>query len=689
MSEEFFLEIGTEEIPARFLPDAMKNLEELLKKEFEKNRLSYGIIRTFSTPRRICALVEELSSYQDDLIVEKMGPAKKVAFDINGNPLKPALGFAKSQGLKVDDLIVKETPRGEYVFAIKKIKGKEALEVLKTILPDIILKIPFPKTMRWNSLSIRFVRPIHWIVAILSGKVIPFSLENIKSGNKTFGHRFMKPNSFEINSFSDYIMKTEEAFVIVDPDKRKKMIENDIKKEAKKVNGMPLMVEGLLEEVIFLTEYPNLILGSFDKEFLMLPSEVLTNAMVEHQRYFPIIDNEGSIMPYFIAVNNILPKEKDLIKNGHERVLRARLSDARFYFDEDLMVKMDKWVEELKKVVFQTKLGTSYEKMTRFKALALFISELLDINKQEKIDRAATLCKADLVSGMVGEFPKLQGVMGRIYAIKAGEDIEVADAIYEHYLPRFSGDKLPTGPIGDIISIADRMDTIIGCFGIGIIPTGTQDPYGLRRHTLAIINIIIRKGYRISLSKIIDKSLELIAEKIERPKDDIKREVLVFFRSRFFSLLVSQGFSPDLVEGVLSANFDDLYDALLRVEALNRMRKREEFLPLAIAFKRVMNILKERALVEVNPELFEESQEKKLFSSIQHIKEKFNNLINESKYDDALFLLASLKEDIDQFFDHVLVMADDKRIRENRLALLDGVASLFTRIADFSKISVE
>jgi len=499
----------------------------------------------------------------------------------------------------------------------------------------------------------------------------------------------MKPNSFEINSFSDYIMKTEEAFVIVDPDKRKKMIENDIKKEAKKVNGMPLMVEGLLEEVIFLTEYPNLILGSFDKEFLMLPSEVLTNAMVEHQRYFPIIDNEGSIMPYFIAVNNILPKEKDLIKNGHERVLRARLSDARFYFDEDLMVKMDKWVEELKKVVFQTKLGTSYEKMTRFKALALFISELLDINKQEKIDRAATLCKADLVSGMVGEFPKLQGVMGRIYAIKAGEDIEVADAIYEHYLPRFSGDKLPTGPIGDIISIADRMDTIIGCFGIGIIPTGTQDPYGLRRHTLAIINIIIRKGYRISLSKIIDKSLELIAEKIERPKDDIKREVLVFFRSRFFSLLVSQGFSPDLVEGVLSANFDDLYDALLRVEALNRMRKREEFLPLAIAFKRVMNILKERALVEVNPELFEESQEKKLFSSIQHIKEKFNNLINESKYDDALFLLASLKEDIDQFFDHVLVMADDKRIRENRLALLDGVASLFTRIADFSKISVE
>ncbi|RKY03632.1 MAG: glycine--tRNA ligase subunit beta [Spirochaetes bacterium] len=689
MSEEFFLEIGTEEIPARFLPDAMKNLEELLKKEFEKNRLSYGIIRTFSTPRRICALVEELSSYQDDLIVEKMGPAKKVAFDINGNPLKPALGFAKSQGLKVDDLIVKETPRGEYVFAIKKIKGKEALEVLKTILPDIILKIPFPKTMRWNSLSIRFVRPIHWIVAILSGKVIPFSLENIKSGNKTFGHRFMKPNSFEINSFSDYIMKTEETFVIVDPDKRKKMIENDIKKEAKKVNGMPLMVEGLLEEVIFLTEYPNLILGSFDKEFLMLPSEVLTNAMVEHQRYFPIIDNEGSIMPYFIAVNNILPKEKDLIKNGHERVLRARLSDARFYFDEDLMVKMDKWVEELKKVVFQTKLGTSYEKMTRFKALALFISELLDINKQEKIDRAATLCKADLVSGMVGEFPKLQGVMGRIYAIKAGEDIEVADAIYEHYLPRFSGDKLPTGPIGDIISIADRMDTIIGCFGIGIIPTGTQDPYGLRRHTLAIINIIIRKGYRISLSKIIDKSLELIAEKIERPKDDIKREVLVFFRSRFFSLLVSQGFSPDLVEGVLSANFDDLYDALLRVEALNRMRKREEFLPLAIAFKRVMNILKERALVEVNPELFEESQEKKLFSSIQHIKEKFNNLINESKYDDALFLLASLKEDIDQFFDHVLVMADDKRIRENRLALLDGVASLFTRIADFSKISVE
>ena len=689
MSEEFFLEIGTEEIPARFLPDAMKNLEELLKKEFEKNRLSYGIIRTFSTPRRICALVEELSSYQDDLIVEKMGPAKKVAFDINGNPLKPALGFAKSQGLKVDDLIVKETPKGEYVFAIKKIKGKEALEVLKTILPDIILKIPFPKTMRWNSLSIRFVRPIHWIVAILSGKVIPFSLENIKSGNKTFGHRFMKPNSFEINSFSDYIMKTEEAFVIVDPDKRKKMIENDIKKEAKKVNGMPLMVEGLLEEVIFLTEYPNLILGSFDKEFLMLPSEVLTNAMVEHQRYFPIIDNEGSIMPYFIAVNNILPKEKDLIKNGHERVLRARLSDARFYFDEDLMVKMDKWVEELKKVVFQTKLGTSYEKMTRFKALALFISELLDINKQEKIDRAATLCKADLVSGMVGEFPKLQGVMGRIYAIKAGEDIEVADAIYEHYLPRFSGDKLPTGPIGDIISIADRMDTIIGCFGIGIIPTGTQDPYGLRRHTLAIINIIIRKGYRISLSKIIDKSLELIAEKIERPKDDIKREVLVFFRSRFFSLLVSQGFSPDLVEGVLSANFDDLYDALLRVEALNRMRKREEFLPLAIAFKRVMNILKERALVEVNPELFEESQEKKLFSSIQHIKEKFNNLINESKYDDALFLLASLKEDIDQFFDHVLVMADDKRIRENRLALLDGVASLFTRIADFSKISVE
>jgi glycyl-tRNA synthetase beta chain len=686
--KELLLEIGTEEIPAGFVQQALVDLESLVRKELEGNRIDFDGVKTLGTPRRLVILIEFISEKQRDEEIKKVGPSKQSAFDAEGKPTKAASGFAKSQSVPVESLQLIQTEKGEYVCAARKEPGKPALELLSSILPKLILSIPFQKSMRWADVSIRFVRPIHWILALFGGEVVPFEIGNIRSGNVTYGHRFMHSGPIPVKDFQSYLQKTREASVIVDPVDRKKKIEDEMIREGAKVSGRILKDEELLNEVNFLVEYPVALFGTFDDKFLSLPREILIHSMKEHQRYFPLVDDHGILLPHFICISNIHPKNREVVVKGNEKVLRARLSDAAFFFKDDLKAPLEKRLEQLKKVVFQAKLGTSYEKVMRFKHLALWMAERIDPKLRESVERTALLCKADLVTGMVGEFPKLQGVVGREYARLSGERPEVAEAIYEHYLPGFAGDRLPSGPIGDIVSIADKMDTIVGCFGVGLVPTGTADPFGLRRQALGIIRIVLEKKYAISLRELVEESEKQLKEKMERPVEQVKEEVLDFFRARYQYFLLDKGYPFDTLEAVLSVSFDQLLDVQDRIDALKVAREWKDFESIVIGFKRAMNILKGSPFrKEIKASLFSESVEKNLYQSFLKTKERIELHLYKRDYRSALLEMTEMKRPIDEFFDGVMVMVEDEAIRNNRLALLDEVGKLFLRVADFSKLA--
>jgi len=686
--KELLLEIGTEEIPAGFIPQALIDLESLAKKELEASRIDFNGIKTLGTPRRLVLVIESVSEKQRDEETKKIGPSKQSAFDEKGNPTKAAIGFAKSQSVPVESLTMIQTEKGEYVCAVKKESGKPTSELLSSILPKWIFSIPFQKSMRWADVPIRFARPIHWILALFGGEVIPFEVGNIRSGNITYGHRFMHPDYFPVKDFQSYLQKAREASVIVDPAERKKRIEDEMIREGAKVSGRVLKDEELLNEVNFLVEYPVALCGTFDNKFLSLPREILIHSMKEHQRYFPLVDDHGILLPHFVCISNINPKNREVVVKGNEKVLRARLSDAAFFFEDDLKIPLEKRVEQLKKVVFQAKLGTSYEKVMRFKQLALWMTERIDPKLGEMVERTALLCKADLVTGMVGEFPKLQGIVGREYARLSKERPEVAEAIYEHYLPSFAGDRLPSSPIGDIVSIADKMDTIVGCFGVGLVPTGKADPFGLRRQALGIIRIILEKKYPVSLKGLIEESEKLLKEKMERPVEKVKEEVLDFFRVRYQNFLLDKEYPFDVIEAVITTTFDELIDAQHRIDALRAAKEWKDFESIVVGFKRAMNILKGLTSGrEITPSLFSEPVEKKLYQSFLKAKEKIAPLLNKRDYEAVLLEMTQMKKPIDEFFDGVMVMVEDETVRNNRLALLDEIGKLFLRIADFSKLT--
>ena len=686
--KELLLEIGTEEIPAGFVPRALTDLEALAKKELEASRIDFSGTRTLGTPRRLVLVIESVSEKQRDEETRKIGPSKQAAFDAKGNPTKAAVGFAKGQSVPVESLKVIQTEKGEYVCAVKKESGGPTAELLSSLLPKWILSIPFQKSMRWADVPIRFVRPIHWILALFGGEVVSFELDHIRSGNVTYGHRFMNPGPLTVGDFQSYLQKTREAFVIVDPLERKKKIEDEMIREGARVSGRVLKDEDLLNEVNFLVEYPVALCGGFDRKFLSLPREILIHSMKEHQRYFPLEDDHGVLLPHFVCASNIKPKNREVVVKGNEKVLKARLSDAAFFFEDDLRVPLEKRLEQLKKVVFQGKLGTSYEKVIRFKELALWMTERIDPKLREAVEKTSLLCKADLVTGMVGEFPKLQGVVGREYARLAGERSEIAEAIYEHYLPGFAGDRLPSSPIGDIVSIADKMDTIVGCFGVGLVPTGTADPFGLRRQALGIIRIILEKRYSLSLKGLIEEGERQLKEKMERSAEAVKEEVLDFFRVRYQNFLLDKGYPFDVTDAVLSISFDELLDVQGRIDALRKAREWKDFESIVIASKRAMNILKGSPPgKEMNPSLFTESAEKNLYQAFVVAKEKISASLSAKDYEAALLEMTRMKKPIDEFFDGVMVMVEDEAIRNNRLALLDEIGKLFLRIADFSKLT--
>ncbi len=687
MLKEFLLEIGTEEIPSRFMPGILADMEGLINKELETLRIGFGVTRVFGTPRRLVVYIDNMSNRRKDVYVNVVGPSIKVAFDGDGNPTKAAIGFARAQGLDVADLERATTPKGEYV-AVKKIEtGADTREVLSSFLPRFITSIPFPKSMRWGESSIRFVRPIHWILSLFGGEVVPFKVDDIESSDQSFGHRFMRPSPFKVRDFEDYVEQLRRAYVIVDPTERKKGIEKLISQAAIELSGMALDDEGLLENVTYLVEYPTAVVGNFEKEFLDLPREVLISSMREHQMYFSVVDESGSLLPHFIAVNNTPVKDPQVVVKGHERVLKARLSDAEFFFKEDRKISLSDRVDSLKDIVFQSDLGSLYEKVMRVQRIAKDLASEIEPDQEEATERAVLLCKADLTSGMVGEFPKLQGVMGREYALLSGEDVNVATAIYEHYLPRFAGDGLPRTHVGAFVSIADKLDTVVGCFGVGLVPTGTSDPYALRRQALGIINIILDKKYPVSLSNLIERSISYLDGKISDDPVKVKEGVMEFFRLRLQHQLTSQEYPYDVVDAVLTLYFDDLVDSFEKVKALQAFKLQPDFKALAIAFKRASNILNQSpAGEEIHVSLFEDPEEGILFEACEDVQGHVAKLISDNRYLEALSKMVRLRVPVDDFFDNVMVMVEDERVRKNRLALLDRISGLFLKIADFTRI---
>jgi len=686
MGKELLLEIGTEEIPAAFLPKALRDLEEIARGELAANRIRHAEIRTMGTPRRLFLAAEDVAERQEDQLIEKLGPAARVAFDPQGNPSRAAVGFAAAQGIDVTQLERVTTDKGEYVCARKKIIGEATEGLLPAILTKVITGVPFRKSMRWSDQEFRFARPVHWILALFDGRVVPFRIANVESGNMSRGHRFMGPDPFPVENLEGYLAGTRGRFVIVDPGERKEIIREETRKAAAAVGGLALASEELLETVTFLTEYPTVVCGNFDREYLKLPQEVLITTMISHQKYFPVVNEGGALLPHFITINNTLARDPEVVKKGNENVLRARLSDARFFFEADRKIPLDRRVEDLKKVVFHTLLGTSYEKVMRFRKLAAWIVDRIDPALTDRVDRAALLAKADLDTQMVGEFAELQGIMGREYALLAGEDPVVAKAIHEHYLPTAAGGDLPETDEGAIVSIADKMDTICGFFGVGLIPTGTADPYALRRQALGVINIILAKRYPFSLGSLIDESLATLGPLLKRPSDETKTGVLDFFKGRFENQLITQGHPYDVVDAILATGIDNLVVAYEKIRAMAAFKSHPDFQPLAIAFKRVVNIIRGFQNGAVDPDLFSGPEEKNLHEAFLKIRETVLTHISGGDYSAVLFDLARLREPVDAFFEAVLVMAEDEKVRTNRLSLLKEISTLFHDVADFSRI---
>ena len=687
MSKEILLEIGTEEIPAAFIPKARVDMERIIAEDFADNRIRHGDITTMGTPRRLFLSVADVAERQDDQISEKLGPAYSVAFDDAGTPTKAALGFCRGQGIDIADVTIIDTEKGRYIASRRHVPGAPTADFLRDYLPRFIASIPFKKSMRWRDFSFRFARPIHWICALFGGEVIPLTIENIESGSVSYGHRFVDPASFEITSCADYREKTAAHCVIADPDERIAMIREQIRTTAEEVGGTVLENSDLLEEVGYLVEYPTAVRGSFDRVFLELPKDVLITTMIHHQKYFPILDADGNLMPSFITITNTPVRDTAVVSRGNEKVIRARLADARFFFEEDKEIPLENHVESLKNVTFHSLLGTSYEKVMRFRELALFLASIINPDITDGVDRAAILSKADLETQMVYEFTELQGVIGREYALIQGEDPTVAQAIYEHYLPTTAGGELPATDVGAVVGMADKMDTICGCFAVGLIPTGTADPYALRRQALGIINIILDKAYTVDIDTVIDKSLSILSPKMKRTAEETKHDVIDFFAGRYRNHLIAQGFAYDVVDAVFARGMTDILRVMRKVTAMDEFKHHPDYEPLAVAFKRVVNILKGFSGGTVDENLFEEQEERDLFHAYCGIEKSVETFIVDDRYEEALSTIATLRPTVDAFFDTVLVMADDERLRFNRLSLLEDISRLFFNVADFSRIA--
>ena len=687
MNNEMLFEIGTEEIPAGFIPPALQNLHSIFAGHLKNLGLAHGRIETKGTPRRLTVWIDELAAKQEDRRDEIIGPPKSAAFDKNGQPTRAAEGFAQTKGVTVEELQIVTTPKGEYLMAVVEKKGESTEKLLATLLPQIIGELPFPKSMRWGSGRTAFARPIQWLLALYGGKEIPFTVNGLCSGNTSRGHRFMSPAEVVVTDFRQYQQVLAEKHVMVDPVSRRQAVFDTVKAAAEEAGGRVLGDDELLDTVCNLVEEPHPVCGTFEERFLALPEEVLITSMREHQKYFAVIDQNDRLLPCFIAVNNTGVRDLRLAAEGHQRVIRARLEDALFFFKEDRQHRLEDRVQQLSGIVFQRKLGTMLEKTVRITSLAGWLAECLDPAQKPTAERAAYLAKADLLTEMVGEFPTLQGVMGREYAKMQGESEEVAVAIHEHYMPVRAGSQLPGTEAGIIVSLADRMDTLAGCFGIGETPSGTADPFGLRRLAIGLLHTIEHRNIHLSLASFVDQALSLYGDKLTVAPEEAKNSLLAFIQGRFVNDQISKGISQGTVEAAVSVQFDDPRDCLNRIHALQNISSQEAFTLLAGSFKRVKNIIKENTDTAISPDLLGEKAEKDLHEALLKVRDAVIPLVAAKDYEGALLRILTMKESIDVFFDQVMVMADDAAIRQNRLALLTAVAQLFLRVGDFSKMS--
>lgn len=686
MGKDFLVEIGCEEIPAGFIGPALEAGERFLDLELRKRRVSFSQIEITGSPRRLVFKVIDVKERQEMQEELFLGPPERVAFDESGKPTKAALGFAASSNLDVGDLEIFETEKGRYLGFKRSEEPSPAKELFPEILAAMLPALPFKKSMRWADLDIRFARPVHWIIALFGNEVIDFSFGNVRSSNYTFGHRFLKPDKITVNDPSEYEEKLKDAFVIVDFETRKEIIRKQLKEIEDKIGFKWVQDESLLETVANLVEYPVSIVGSFKESYLELPREILITTMKEHQKYFVFEDGKGNLFPGFATVSNIITEDMDVVVKGNEMVLEARLSDADFYYKDDLKEPLINKKDRLKEVIYQSDLGTYYDKVERVEKLSRKIAEHIAPDRADMAARAAALSKIDLITGVVYEFPELQGVMGRDYALKTGEENEVAEAVFEHYLPRGATDTLPATEIGAIVSIADKVDTICGCFGVGLVPTGTQDPYALRRQAIGVANVLMEKGFDLSLSNLVTWATANLKDRIKGEEKAVVADVLEFFRGRLPGVISHEDADQEVVDAVLNVGFDNVLDAQAKVAALSKFKRSDAYESLITGFKRAQNIIRGATFSgNVSPDLFVHDEEGDLYRAVSETKETVRELAGKKSYGEALEKLASLRDPIDSFFEKVLVMDKDEKRKNNRLSLLSELTGLFSWIADFSK----
>lgn len=692
MENKYLLEIGVEELPSSFINGALEQLAANTENMLKKERIEYKNIVRYATPRRLTIIIEGLAEKQHELKEEAKGPAKRIAYDMEGNPTIALEGFVRGKGIGLDDVFIKEYNGEEYVYASIVKEGKKTYDVLLEKMGSIIKSINFPKSMRWGGKNLRFARPIRWIVSILNDTVVPFELEGIRVSNITTGHRFLGNKVIEINTVDEYVSKLEDNFVYVDQNKRKEIIKYGSERLAKEKGGSILADEDLLDEVTNIVEYPTPILGKINEEYLRLPNEVVITPMKEQLRFFPVVNDNNKLLPYFVTVRNGNKEHIETVIKGNEKVLGARLEDAKFFYYDDIKKPLESYVEKLKDITFQENLGTLYDKTIRIQKLANKIGDYLEVGDetQKNVERAAYLSKADLATKMVNEFTELQGKMGMEYALNSGENEIVSTAIYEQYLPKFAGDMLPATTAGAILSISDKLDSIAGFFAIGLQPTGSQDPYGLRRQALGMINIILDKRLNLNINDIIDYALYIYVEKQELVFDykTVKEQIIEFINGRIKNMFIDDGIRYDIVDGVLSTRVDDIYDLKVRAEKINGYINNNEnaLAEVLLTFNRVINLANKATSTEVKKDLLVEKEEIELYEAFNNMEEIVLDLIDNKAYDKALEQFITLKEPVDNFFDHVMVMVDEDEIRENRLSLLAKIANNMLKICDLSKL---
>lgn len=694
LCHDFLVEIGTEELP----PKSLKMLSDAFTLGIEDGLksagLNHGLVKSFASPRRLTVRIAALEAQQADKEVEKRGPSKKAALDKEGNPSRAVLGFAQSLGIDVSQLEEMETPKGTWLVYKSIETGQATKDLLIDIVAESLNKLPIPKRMRWGSQRVEFVRPLQWVVMLFDNKVIPGNILGITTGNTTRGHRFHSQGLIEITDVNNYEqLLLEQGKVIADYELRKEKIRQGVTTAAKEHNGFAVIDEDLLDEVASLNEWPVPLVGKFDERFLDVPTEALISSMKEHQKYFHMLDEKGAMMPNFITLANIESKDPQQVIEGNERVIRPRLSDAAFFFETDKKTKLEDRREQLKKIVFQTKLGTVYDKSERVAILAGKISAAIGGNRIDA-ERAGRLAKSDLVTEMVLEFTDLQGIMGYHYALNDGENNEVALALNEQYQPKFAGDDLPTTLIGCALSLAEKLDSLVGLFGINQPPTGTKDPFALRRAALGALRILVEKELSLDLSDLITWALEsykLEGQSAKLENKDVEAQLISYILDRFRARYDDQGVSIDVFLSVSARRPTQPLDFDHRVKAVNAFSKLPEAAALAAANKRVSNILAKQDAdltgLNIDQSLLTEAAEQALAKQLESLSAKVLPLFDKGDYQSALSLLARLQEPVDTFFDDVMVMAEDPAVKQNRLILLKKLSDLFLRVADISLLS--